>query len=93
LLKSWLQKKVGLYSSQKNSVKRASLSQVCQIWHSGNVTTAIYQAMSFLRGRVDLGSRKSVLSSTRLYIESPDKFRVATGRLGKASVLQFKQNN
>jgi len=62
-----LQKKLGLNSLPKNSVKRASLSQRCPIWHSGNVTTAVYKPISFLKVRVDFGWRKSVLSSTHVF--------------------------
>jgi len=43
-----LQKKTRLKSPIKNSVKRATLSQGCLAWHSGNVTTAVYQPMFFL---------------------------------------------
>jgi len=35
---------------EKNSVKRASLSQRCAIWHNANVTTAIYQQRPYRRG-------------------------------------------
>jgi len=58
LLTGWLRKKAGLNSSRKNSAKRATLSQSCLAWHSGNVTTAVYQPMSFSTLRVDFGWRK-----------------------------------
>jgi len=53
-----LQKKPRLKSPIKNSVKRATLSQSCPVWHSGNVTTVVYQPMSFSTLRVDFGWRK-----------------------------------
>jgi hypothetical protein len=67
LVQKLVVEKIGLKSSRKNSVKRATLSQCYPIWHSGNVTTAIYRPMSLLTGRVDFGWRKSVLSATHLF--------------------------
>jgi hypothetical protein len=90
LLKSWLQKKLGLKSSQKDSVKCDTLSQRSLIWHSGYVTTAAYR---ILERACRFRLAEKACSVRRLCLESPDKFLAGTGRLGEASVPQFKQNN
>jgi len=66
-VKKLVAEKTGMKSSRKNCVKRATLSQRCVIWHSRNVTIAVYQPMSFLIGGVNFDWRKSVLGLTRLF--------------------------
>ena len=90
---NWLHKKYDLNPSRKNSDNRATLSQRCPFWHRGNVTNRIYRRTPFLTGRIWISAGEKACSVRRMCLESPDKFLAATGRLGKASVPQFKQNN